>query len=65
MDEKLKPCPFCGHAVRFNYNGDLEPDGIWCGTCKMLVKYTRIRVKAGEKFSVCMGKLTLAWNQRG
>lgn len=64
MDEKLKTCPLCGSAVRFNYNGEFEPDGIWCPECKMLVRFTRIKVKAGEKFSVCMEKLTEAWNRR-
>ena len=65
MDEKLKTCPFCGGLVYFNYNGDLEPDGIHCPNCHMVIRWSKIRVKAGEKFSVCMEKLTRAWNQRG
>lgn len=61
---KLKPCPFCGSVVCFNYNGELEPDGIRCEKCKMLVRYHRIKVKPGERFSVCMEKLAEAWNRR-
>lgn len=63
-EPKLKPCPFCGSVVHFNYNGELEPDGIRCEKCKMLVRYYRIKVNPGEKFSVCMEKLTEAWNLR-
>ena len=63
-EPKLKPCPFCGSVVHFNYNGELEPDGIRCEKCKMLVRYYRIKVNPGEKFSVCMEKLTEAWNRR-
>ena len=63
MDE-LKPCPFCGNEVDFNYNLGLEPDGITCRRCFMIVRFSRIRVKNGEKFEVAMNKMADAWNRR-
>ena len=61
---KLKPCPFCGNPVWFNYNMDLEPDGVKCQACGYLLRYFGIRVKAGEKYEIAMKKIAEAWNRR-
>lgn len=61
---ELKPCPFCGSKVRFNYDGNFEPNGIWCSKCHMLAKFSRIHVKRGETFEFAMNEMAEAWNQR-
>ncbi len=61
---KLDPCPFCGGDVRFNYNLDLEPDGIACMKCSYILRFTRISHKGKDAFGVTMQRLTEAWNRR-
>lgn len=61
---KLRPCPFCGGAVWFNHNMDLEPDGIRCGSCRYVLRYSRIRVMPRERFEVAMRKMADHWNGR-
>ena len=63
--EKLKPCPFCGNDLSyFTHNLDLEPDGITCQRCHIVVRFSRISVKGGEKFEVAMNKMAEVWNRR-
>lgn len=63
--EELRPCPFCGKNVRYNINMEMEPDGVWCGTCKMLVKYTRVMpIQKGETFGDVHKRIAEAWNRR-
>ena len=61
---KLRSCPFCGGAVRFNFNADLEPDGITCHKCKYTMWYFRISVAPGETFDIAMNKMADHWNGR-
>ena len=62
---QIKPCPFCGESkVYIVYNIEMEPDGITCPTCHIVVRFPRIRVKGGEKFEVAIGKMTDVWNRR-
>lgn len=62
---KLKPCPFCGGKVDFNYNMNLEPDGIRCMKCRYVLKYMRIRVeKSTEPYRIVMNKMATEWNRR-
>ena len=62
---KLKPCPFCGESIAYIvYNIEMEPDGITCPACHIVVRFPRIKVKGGEKFEVAIGKMTDAWNRR-
>ncbi len=60
----LEPCPFCGSPAWFNYNMDLEPDGIRCDNCRYVIRFTRIRQRSGEKFEMTMQRLAEAWNRR-
>ncbi len=60
----LKPCPFCGGEVIFNSNVCMEPDGIWCSSCKAVVRFRRIRVESDEKFERTMMAIANAWNRR-
>lgn len=63
-EEILKPCPFCGNkTVHYVYNIEMEPDGITCFNCHVIVRFPRIKEK-GERFEVAMGKMADIWNQR-
>jgi hypothetical protein len=65
MSEELKKCPFCGNNVRYNINMDMEPDGIWCGYCKMLVRFTRVKaIQRGENFGDVQTRIAEQWNRR-
>ncbi|WP_205838925.1 Lar family restriction alleviation protein [Bilifractor porci] len=65
MTEGLKPCPFCGESKEYIvYNIEMEPDGITCPVCHIVVRFPHIKVKGGEKFEVAIGKMTDAWNRR-
>lgn len=65
MDDKLKPCPFCGSKmVRYVWNIDMEPDGITCYDCHIVVRFSRITVRPREYFEVAMGKMADIWNRR-
>ena len=61
---KLKRCPFCGEKVDFNYNIELEPDGVYCKNCKMLVRWTREQMKPRETFGDVCERLATRWNRR-
>lgn len=62
---ELKPCPFCGcKNVYHVYNIEMEPDGITCPNCHIVVRYSRIHVQNGERYEVAMGKMAEAWNRR-
>jgi hypothetical protein len=62
---ELKPCPFCGGKATINFDAQLEPFGIWCPGCHMLVKFTKVKpVGKNEKFGRCMDDIAEAWNRR-
>ena len=44
----LRPCPFCGGNVSYNFNADFEPDGIVCANCHIIVRFMRIKVSDVE-----------------
>lgn len=60
----LKPCPFCGEKVSYNFNADFEPDGIVCANCHIIVRFMRIKVKNNEKFEIAMDRMAWIWNER-
>ena len=61
---KLGPCPFCGEPVRYVYDADLEPDGITCVNCHIIVRFPRAGVRRGEKFEAAMRRMAEIWNRR-
>lgn len=65
MSEELKKCPLCGNNVQYNINIAMEPDGIWCGYCKMLVRFTRVKpIQKGETFGDVQKRIAERWNRR-
>lgn len=61
---RLALCPFCGKPVHYVYNADLEPDGIACFNCHIVVRFPRIHVRPFDKFEVAMGEMAEIWNRR-
>lgn len=62
---KLKECPFCGKPVDYAYNLDMEPYGVHCVNCHMVVKFSRVKpIKADEIFERIMADIAVRWNRR-
>lgn len=64
MKTDLKPCPFCAGKVKYNYNMDLEPDGITCMRCRYILRFIRDKAKPHEQFGEIMAKMAEVWNRR-
>lgn len=63
--EELKECPFCGNKVTYAYDLLMNPYGVVCHHCHMVVRYTRIKpAKEYEKFERVLGEIAEAWNRR-
>ena len=61
----LKPCPFCGESRAYPaYNIEMEPDGIVCPICHIIIRFPRIKVRGGEKFEIAINKMAEVWNRR-
>lgn len=60
----LRPCPFCGEKVSYNFNTDFEPDGIVCANCHIIVRFMRIKVIGDMKFEDVMNRMAEIWNRR-
>lgn len=58
----LKPCPFCGSEVTFNYNGELVPYGIKCTKCGYLLTY--MKAKKRRTFEDIVKQTAERWNRR-
>lgn len=62
---ELKTCPFCGSAVDYAYNLELEPYGIHCSRCHAVVRFTRVRpIQKNEIFERVMSDIAAKWNRR-
>lgn len=60
----LKPCPFCGNNVDYAYNMELEPYGVHCPRCHMVVRYTRVKQIGRTDFGSIMAQISTYWNRR-
>ena len=61
----LKPCPFCGSKVDFQYDGSFELSGIRCSRCHSMTKFYRIpKQKPSETYGEIMDKWAAEWNRR-
>lgn len=61
--EDLKDCPFYGKKPSYNFNADLEPDGVACAYCRILVKFMNVRVENGNG-DRAMDEMAWIWNER-
>ena len=62
---ELKPCPFCGNKVDYNHDLNMEPHGVWCKHCKMIVRFTRVKaIQRGETFGDVERRIAERWNRR-
>ena len=61
---ELKPCPFCGNKVDYNYDASLEPIGVFCVRCKAVIRFTRIKPMGKRTAGSVMDDITEAWNRR-
>ena len=65
MNDGLKPCPFCGSEVNYNYDLDMMPIGVVCFNCKTVVRYTGMRKpRPNEKMGEIMERIAERWNRR-
>lgn len=64
MSDELKPCPFCGGDVKYNFNIELEPDGIYCLHCHVMLKFPKVISRNCENMGVAMEKMAEVWNRR-
>ena len=62
---ELQPCPHCGNKVDYAYDLDLEPYGVHCVKCHMIVTYSRVKpLRSTEPFERIMDDIAVRWNRR-
>ena len=61
---ELKPCPFCGGAVKFNHALTGEPSNVWCSHCHSLTTFSRIKTNRTRPFGEIADEIAQAWNRR-
>lgn len=62
---ELKACPFCGGAVKYNYDIELVPIGVACHRCKMVARFMRVkRPGPREPMGEAMETIAKQWNRR-
>lgn len=62
---KLKPCPFCGGKVDYQYDGNFELSGIHCLQCHSMTKFYRIpKPKPSETYGETLDRWAEHWNRR-
>lgn len=62
---ELKPCPFCGGKVDYQYDGNFELSGIHCPRCHSRTTFYRfLTPKKSETYGETMDKWADCWNRR-
>lgn len=62
---QLKPCPFCGSDnVKITYGLDAEITGIFCYSCKALMKWAIMPKNMRETFVATEAKWIEKYNRR-
>ena len=61
---ELKPCPFCGNAVNYNFDMALEPIGVFCPKCHAVVRFTKIKPMGKRTAGNVMDDIAEAWDRR-
>ena len=65
MMAELKPCPFCGQKVDYNYDLGLMPIGVYCKNCRIVVRFMGMKKSGkGEVFGDAMKRIAERWNRR-
>ena len=60
---ELKPCPFCGGAVRMMYEADGTPRGVFCRCCGAYTQFLYLKA-TGYKCGYIQEKIAEQWNRR-
>ena len=61
---ELKPCPFCGGKAQYNFDMQLEPIGVFCPACHVVVRFARIKPMGKRTAGSVMDEIAEAWNRR-
>ena len=61
----LKPCPLCGKPVDYAIDIDMNPYGIHCVNCHMIVRFTRVKTPSlHEPYERVLYDIAARWNRR-
>ena len=66
MNEKLRPCPFCG-GTKVTLLFDIcshETNGVFCPSCKAVTKWGHLEMGRKETFGEFSARWVEQWNRR-
>ena len=61
---ELKPCPLCGHSVKYIHDLNSNITGVYCAACHALTKFTNLEQKPTEKHGEFAERIAERWNRR-